>query len=143
MTVELKTITREQDSHRHEDFCYVKEDRVCIQIKPNDIQNVLFLLTKLIFTGIKPIWVTSPIHFVQRMLICLLFFSSFTVCWLITRQLEKELFAAWYSRIHLIVFGCNKQACETLKHDECLVHIFLVYSELKGKELVQNANCMI
>ena len=112
----------------HKDHDDVLKDRVCVQLKTEQVKNVAFLLYKFILAGVvSAVPIVTVLHFIQPVLIDIIIKLLLLDSRFVTRKLSQKLLAAWHSGVHFIVFGGNKKACEALEHDQRLIHITILY----------------
>ena len=112
----------------HKDHDDVLKDGVRVQFKTNHVENISFLLNKLIFAGIvSAVPIVTVLHFIQTIFIDIIIKLLLLDSRFVARQLSEELLAAWHSGVHFVVFGGNKKACEALEHDQRLIHITILY----------------
>ena len=135
-------VAREHDPLRHEYLDHVEEAGVAVQVEAKCVQDQLFLGDQLVLLAV----VASgglPAQRLQVVLVQLLLSVLLLLRGLVAWKLAQELSTGGHVRVLLVVFSGDEEAAEGLQHDQGLLHVLLVFSQVRGEEPVQQQNAVV
>lgn len=134
-------IIRKHHSLGHEHLHDVIKEWIGVELKEDQVQDVMLLLAQFVLLGVESLVVgmhrmarRNSIHRAHVLIVDLLLIFLLLLAWFVSWQLPQELLGAWHGWVHLVVLGRNEEASQSLQHDLALLHVFLVQLSLLLRE---------